>query len=454
MTILHVSDPQFGEHHRFEDGSLGRHLISDLRHLTGTIGVPRPDLVIVSGDIAEKGMRAEYAQARAFIDAVCADLGLDLSRVVVVPGNHDVNWSLCRAYFAECDGDAVTPSEPYPRKWRHYRNFVTGMHGPAAFTEDRPFGLHRFDDLRLVVAGLNSTMRETHRRDDHYGWCGAEQLDWFAAELGTTARMTRVGVVHHNARRKAEADNENLRDEDELTDRLGPHLDLLLHGHTHLGREDRLADGTLVLATGSTAVTVDWRPADTPNQYQVLQLRPDGLTRWGRQWDGRRWIADPRVDQGREHGRVELPFDPPGWRPPQPRQRGDDRRDRARGSSTPYGDIGARLTAAGPWGSSPRNAEDDAVTRVEFVTRQDVGSEALIERRRKGDPPLDYLVVLRAGAPLRCVGVLDRPVDQVALTAFDESDLARPRRRRPVVRAQATTGRQRDHGDHRTRRSN
>ena len=68
-TILHVSDPQFGEHHRFEDGSLGRHLISDLRHLTGTVGVARPDLVIVSGDIAEKGMRAEYAQARAFIDA-------------------------------------------------------------------------------------------------------------------------------------------------------------------------------------------------------------------------------------------------------------------------------------------------------------------------------------------------------------------------------------------------
>src|SRR5262249_9724079 len=33
-------------------------------------------------------------------------------------------------------------------------------------------------DLKLVVAGLNSTMRESHRDDDHYGYLGEAQLRW------------------------------------------------------------------------------------------------------------------------------------------------------------------------------------------------------------------------------------------------------------------------------------
>src|SRR5262244_738354 len=118
VTVLHVSDTQFGQYHRFADqDSLAAHLVRDLRQLVAS-GVPPIDLVVFSGDIAEKSVKGEYAQARAFLDKILDHTGLAAERVVVVPGNHDVSWPLSKAYFAECEGDEVEPRVPYPKKWK------------------------------------------------------------------------------------------------------------------------------------------------------------------------------------------------------------------------------------------------------------------------------------------------------------------------------------------------
>ena len=60
VTVLHVSDTQFGTYHRFDSSdSLSSHLIRDLATLRKD-GVPPIDLIILSGDIAERGKRTEY----------------------------------------------------------------------------------------------------------------------------------------------------------------------------------------------------------------------------------------------------------------------------------------------------------------------------------------------------------------------------------------------------------
>jgi len=78
-------------------------------------------------------------------------------------------------------------------------------------------------DLRVVVAGLNSTMAESHLDDDHYGWVGEDQLRWFAEGLRRYRNegWLVLGAVHHNAVRKAVEDDENLRDADDLDRILG-----------------------------------------------------------------------------------------------------------------------------------------------------------------------------------------------------------------------------------------
>jgi hypothetical protein len=75
---------------------------------------------------------------------------------------------------------------PYWPKWRHFaaafEQFYQGVDG-VSFTPDEPWTLFEMPDLAVVVAGLNSTMAESHLDSDHYGWVGEHQLCWFAEQL-------------------------------------------------------------------------------------------------------------------------------------------------------------------------------------------------------------------------------------------------------------------------------
>ena len=51
----------------------------------------KPEIVIVSGDIAFKGIKEEYDLAKKFFDDLLKILELKNDRIFTVPGNHDVN---------------------------------------------------------------------------------------------------------------------------------------------------------------------------------------------------------------------------------------------------------------------------------------------------------------------------------------------------------------------------
>jgi 3',5'-cyclic AMP phosphodiesterase CpdA len=309
ITIVHLSDTQFGRNHRFGrlspsapddsfDSLVGR-LQEDLEKLKKDEGLS-PDLLAVTGDLAEMGRKSEFENVLQFLDRLTERLELGRERVLLVPGNHDINRSLCEAYFKECEGHEETPLEPYWRKFQPYASFFQSFYGGQSsirFTEAAPWTLYEIEDLKVVVAGLNSTWRESHRPQDHYGWAGEKQLRWFAGKLRTYKERgwLRLGLIHHNVLRRAHEDNENLHDADELRSILGGELNLLLHGHTHQARLDFL--GRLpVLSTGSASVVADARPQEVPNQYQLIRIFPDRIWFGARQYapDQKRWIGDTR----------------------------------------------------------------------------------------------------------------------------------------------------------------
>src|ERR1022692_1756784 len=100
LTILHVSDPQFGAHHLFggngltpadrAEDTLFRRLHNDLAHLADEHGL-LPDLLVVTGDLAEWGLRSEFRQVTDFLGALSEAAGIPRRHVAIVPGNHDVN---------------------------------------------------------------------------------------------------------------------------------------------------------------------------------------------------------------------------------------------------------------------------------------------------------------------------------------------------------------------------
>jgi len=329
VTLLHISDMQFGKFHRYAEGKDGFHnphdtltarLIDDLKHLAEHNNV-RPDLIICTGDLAEWGMAKEFTDAFAFLAKLCDHYSLPRSRCVVIPGKHDINRKLCSAYFDECDGNGEKPVFPWFPKWKHFKTafdkFYEGTPG-VSFSADAPWSLFIHEDLRVVVAGLNSTMDEGHdaavNGDDrpdkgHHGLCTEPQLQWFKQRLADDRfdGWLRIGAVHHNAIRGCRRDDENLRDADLLGGVLGEQLHVLLHGHTHEARSDMLAAKVRVYSTGSASLKRSSEtapvPTDIPNQYQVLRLERTSITRYCRQYAPRNtppaFIGDTRLSKFR-----------------------------------------------------------------------------------------------------------------------------------------------------------
>lgn len=313
FTILHVSDIQFGKNHRFgrlaqsDDANdivfdaLFQRLSDDLSILERD-GI-KIDLVVVSGDLAEWGIKTEFEDAAAFLESLTQRLKLSKDRIVIIPGNHDINRKLCEGYFTTCEGDGEAPEAPYAVKWKHYINFVKTFFNSERIYYEKPtyWELIEVPSEKVVIAAMNSTMKETHLDNSHYGFLGENQLRWFEDKLirYKQSGWLRIGVIHHNVERGAERDDENLRDKDDLKRILGNSLNIILHGHTHEGRLGWLTQYLPIISTGSAALNQASRPDEVGNQYQVIELAPGEITRYLRRYDPKekKWIGDTRYSE-------------------------------------------------------------------------------------------------------------------------------------------------------------
>jgi len=92
FTWLHLSDLHFGHgpaSHRWDQRLVLQSLIEDLTQLLAG-DVPRPNVILITGDIAQTGASSEYDEARAWFSKLTAITGVAGPDILVLPGNHDV----------------------------------------------------------------------------------------------------------------------------------------------------------------------------------------------------------------------------------------------------------------------------------------------------------------------------------------------------------------------------
>jgi len=186
--ILHVSD--------LHTGTRVDSTVEDA--LAGLAGRLAPELIVVSGDLTNRGRREEHERARAFL----CSLG---PPVLAVPGNHDLPYTF-PARFAR-------PWAEFERVW-----------GTTEPTHASP---------TLHVVGLNSARPYRHQG----GALRDGQLGHAATRLGEAAEGAyRVAVLHHHmlgapwrAARKRPVSHRN----HVLQALVTAGADLILAGHIH-----------------------------------------------------------------------------------------------------------------------------------------------------------------------------------------------------------------------------
>lgn len=147
----------------------------------------KPDLVIVSGDLLDRGHASGVPLAIAFLRGLADGLGLPPERVVIVPGNHDV---LREGDDRYCRYDEI-------------RNGLYGQTKPAFSAQTPP---HRriehqvFEQLGLEVVGFNSCEELDAAQQRDHGAIGIGQRDHAEAILmrNEGKNYFRIAVMHHH----------------------------------------------------------------------------------------------------------------------------------------------------------------------------------------------------------------------------------------------------------------
>jgi Icc protein len=225
MLIAQLSDP-----HVRPDGMLYQGVVDSNAQFAAAIAHvnahdPRPDLVLLSGDLVDKGTPAEYAKFRALLAA------LEIPSLVI-PGNHDD-----RDAFREAFRDHFyLPSTGA-------MNYASGEHGAV-----------RIVALDVTLPGL------------HHGEISEEGASWLDGTLGLEPTRPTIVMMHQPPFDTGipYMDLYSCRQGERLARVLERHrqVERVVCGHVHRLMQVRFG-GTMLCTAPSTTTSID------------LQLRPE-----------------------------------------------------------------------------------------------------------------------------------------------------------------------------------
>jgi 3',5'-cyclic AMP phosphodiesterase CpdA len=248
ITVFHVSDLHFGHPAVPEQYEAIEALIQDRKY----------DVVAISGDVSQRARAGEFQRARAFIRHAER-----VSRVMVVPGNHDVAWWAAPLGFGSPDA-----------MLRKYRQYVANDPEPVLRVPG------------VTFAGLNTshgvqpeTLTWNVRDISIIGMVRPSQLDRLRGVCEAVPDGdARVVVMHHNPVKGELSQRHGLKNTRKILGAFAEmNVDVVLCGHDHqeaIHYIEHTRKGTVI----STAGTVSNRMrGGRPSSVNSIRITPNEI---------------------------------------------------------------------------------------------------------------------------------------------------------------------------------
>ena len=248
LTVFHVSDLHFG----------WPAVPDQIDAIEAIIQERRFDVVAISGDLSQRARAGEFQRAHAFIrDA------RQVSKTIVVPGNHDVMWWRAPLGF----GDDKRISESYRTHVSEDLEPTLRVPGATFVGLNTAHGVTRHTltwrvrDISIIGAIRKS--QHEHAREEFEG---------------SPERDARVIVMHHNPVKGELSGRHGLKDTRKVLGAFAQMgVDLVLCGHDHqeaVHYIEHTQKGTVI----STAGTVSSRSrGGRPSSINVITIRPETI---------------------------------------------------------------------------------------------------------------------------------------------------------------------------------
>lgn len=317
-TLLHISDLHRTTTPRPDNDELLSAILSDAKRWEKE-GIPHPEVIVVSGDLIQGAsvdnpdpdseIASQYAEVMAFLQQLAKELvNSDLSRVIIVPGNHDVHWRRAlqsMSPLATCPDDVdvrafeadstirwnwkeqkayeIVDKNAYESRLEHFREFQASFYaglGPGPLLQDKDIIHIEYPSLGLVVVGFASW----HGNDCycHVGEIDSKALAAARELLQESQAPIAIAVWHHGVIGGPRAhDYMDARIVHRLID-FG--FSIGMHGHQHYAGaapfELHLPNLTsmTVIGAGSLAVGDRELPMGERRQFNIVVIDPDNET--------------------------------------------------------------------------------------------------------------------------------------------------------------------------------
>jgi len=203
-AILHLTDSHFAiggnrrQHVWRLESETAETRYSMISAVTSALNRRKIGLVIISGDFTFIGNPAEFTEAQTAILRLLGILDLSLDHLVIIPGNHDIQWTTNAIYDPNEEVKRASP-EAKNNYIEFYRNLL--RHEPNSYLSmGRRFVLPC--GITLEVCGLNSSSLETGKNFlAGMGRIEEEAFSEVAGQLGWDDARTlalRLLVIHHH----------------------------------------------------------------------------------------------------------------------------------------------------------------------------------------------------------------------------------------------------------------
>ncbi len=328
VSILHIADSHRGKDNAITNSSLLTSLLNDREKYTKTEEplIQTPDIIIACGDIirgstskdnSDQEIQQQYAEAIDFLNNLANKfLGGQKERIVLVPGNHDVDWRHSKESMEQIDIAQILNSNKQVKakylthainqhsniRWswsdlsfykvkdqriykkrfeaftRFYSEFYNGKRSYSHSPENQ-YDVFDFPEFAISIVGYNSCYNTDHLNlvGDIHPNCIADS----SLQLRKLAKKGRLLLAawHHNT--KGLPSDANYMNNSKLKNFIDAGIEIGFHGHQHITEVveeyNNIIEQKRIVTFSAGALCGEpvELPAGQNQQYNIVEIEDD-----------------------------------------------------------------------------------------------------------------------------------------------------------------------------------
>jgi len=293
-------------------------IISDVvKYTNEEIPVPRPDILVICGDIVQgsnqiedfeaaiQEIKQQYSEATDILNQLSTKLfDSDKNRIIIIPGNHDISWShsgksmeklskaddnfveICKRPESNIRWDwkdfsfyQISDLDLYEQRFLPFAEFYTAFYNNQreySLIPEKQYDIFEFPKYKLLFAGFNSCFL-----NDHLNQIGRIHPECIASCYNYVSQKKfddwlKVAVWHHDF--YGFPNRADFMDERTVQFLIDKGFRIGLHGHLHKDEILKIkfsADQSvkmLVFGCGSLGASPKRIPLGISNQYSIIEI--------------------------------------------------------------------------------------------------------------------------------------------------------------------------------------